>query len=231
MIHQTLDGYYCEPEQFHQFRMEILSSGGITAFLDCGANTGAFANYIRHSGYGGTMISFEPASAEFAQLSHLASRDPNWVCRQVALGAEEGVARFYLAGNSESSSLLPMLDRHLASAPESQYTGTEIVRVKRLDTVCAGLLPGEQSIYLKLDVQGNEMAVMRGARRILERTTAIEIELAFAQLYEGQMLYDEMIACLKQLGFTLFCYESNFTDPGTGEVLEVNGIFLRGLSG
>jgi hypothetical protein len=73
------------------------------------------------------------------------------------------------------------------------------------------------------------MAVMKGACGILESTIAIEIELALVELYAGQMLFTEMIPYLYQLGFQLFCYENNFVDLGTGEVLEVNGIFLRGL--
>lgn len=227
MTQKFLDGLFLEPESFHLARLEILRNGQISVFLDCGANRGEFASHIRHSGYSGRMVSFEPASIEFANLSYLASHDPSWDCHQLALGDYDGVASFNLAGNSESSSLLPMLDRHLASAPESQYAGTETVYVSQLDTVCDEYLSGQENIYLKLDVQGNEMAALKGAGRILRSTLAIEIELALVQLYADQTLFSEMISYINQLGFRLYGYENNFVDPITGEVLEVNGIFLR----
>lgn len=222
-----LNGSFMDPGEFHQTRMELLNQLGITVFLDGGANTGAFASHIRHSGFGGTIISFEPAPVEYNLLTQLALHDPDWECHQVALGDEEREALFHLAGNSESSSLLPMTEHHLTSAPESRYVGTETVRVTQLDTLCSTLLSSSPRIYMKLDLQGNEQAALRGAGNLLKHTVAIEIELACKKLYDGQLLYKDMIALLDSRGFRMFGYEHNFVDPNTHEVLEVNAIFLK----
>jgi len=227
MMTQFLGGQILNPEQFHQSRMNLLRNAGITLFVDGGANSGEYAGHIRHSGYAGKIVSFEPLSFEFARLSGLASRDPGWECRHLALGEEDRIVHIHLAGNSYSSSLLPMLDRHLASAPDSRYTGIEAVNMKRLDNACSEFLSGNEKIYLKLDVQGYEMRVLSGAQEILRSTLAIEIELALVELYAGQTLCSEMMNYLHQHGFHLLSYEDNFVDPVTGEVLEINGIFVR----
>lgn len=227
MTEQPHLGRFWDPESFHRARMETLSRLGITVFVDGGANTGEYASHIRHSGYAGKIVSFEPSSVEFARLYELAAHDPDWECHRLALGDEDRIAHFHLAANSESSSLLPMLDRHLASAPESAYHGVEIVNVRRLDSVCSEFASGAERVYLKLDLQGFEKAALAGASRLLESTAAIEIELALVRLYEGQAVAEEMIAELRRLGFVMLGYEHNFVDPVTGEVLEVNGIGVR----
>ncbi|RCW50899.1 FkbM family methyltransferase [Paenibacillus prosopidis] len=227
MLNNEMYRRLMEPEVFHQTRMAILRNYGITVFIDGGANKGQFAQNIRLSGYNGRIISFEPASAEFVQLAQLAAPDPLWDCHKIALGAAEGYVNINLAGNSYSSSLLPMLDQHLISAPDSKYIGVETVRIGCLDNDCSELLPETDRVYLKLDLQGYEMEALKGANNILKMTSAIEMELALVPLYSGQTLFTEMINFLAQFGFQLHYCEINFTDSVTGKILELNGIFLQ----
>ena len=48
-----------------------------------------------------------------------------------------------------------MLDAHLESAPKSAYSGSETVKLSRLDTIAKDYIKSEtKSIFLKIDVQG-----------------------------------------------------------------------------
>ena len=62
--------------------------------------------------------------------------DPLWdVYPRCAIGDHNGEVEINIAGNSESSSILPMLESHRSAAPDSAYQGKEIVPIKTLDDV------------------------------------------------------------------------------------------------
>lgn len=193
--------------------------------LDVGANDGAFGRELRADGYEGRIVSFEPASAAFAGLAAGCGADPRWEPVNVALGSQEGRATINLSRNSSSSSLLAMDGRHTASAPEAEYIGTEPVDVARLDSFYERLGVGATPTYLKADVQGFELEVFRGAPATLEAVQALECELSFLPLYDGQPLFAEVVEWLRAAGFALVGLEPVHSDPRTEELLQVNGLF------
>ena len=112
-----------------------MSSFATDVIFDVGANTGQFAQGLRASGYHGHIISFEPLSGAHATLVAASASDPLWdVAERCAVGASDSWAAINIAGNSYSSSLLPMLDLHREAAPKSAYQGTEPCRVTTLDS-------------------------------------------------------------------------------------------------
>src|SRR5208283_1498941 len=115
-------------------RQWLLESRGIDTVLDVGANVGQFALALRAHGYKRRILSFEPLSDAFAQLSARARMDHDWECIQSAIGDCEGEADINVAQNSFSSSILPMCDAHLASAPDSAYQRRKRVSLHRLDS-------------------------------------------------------------------------------------------------
>jgi len=123
--------------------VSMLQSFGIDLVLDVGANTGQFASEIRRYGYAGKIVSFEPLSQAHDELLRSSAGDPMWnAYSRCALGDHEGEAEINIAGNSESSSILPMLESHRSAAPSSAYQGKEMVPVKTLDAVAGQYLGG-----------------------------------------------------------------------------------------
>jgi hypothetical protein len=148
----------------------------------------------------------------------------------MALGATTGDVEINIAANSFSSSILPMLDSHLAAAPNSAYLQKEKVPLRRLDDLVADLLPTTNPgryIFLKLDVQGYESQVLAGATQLLNHTLAVQLEMSLLPLYEGEALMPQMHAAMNAKGFDLWDLEPSFRDPATGRLLQLDGIFIR----
>ena len=131
-----------------------------------------------------------------------------------------------IAKNSSSSSLLEIGDLHVASAPESRYVGDESVPIARLDDLRSELVGPDDRVYLKIDTQGYELEVLNGAVETLGQVVAADIELSLAPLYEGAPLVGEVLAFLDARALVPVWLEPAFTDPDTGRLLQVDGLFV-----
>jgi FkbM family methyltransferase len=209
--------------------MTMLTHHEIDTVLDVGANTGQYASTLRRAGYKGEILSFEPLSDAYAELEKKSRNDSRWRVFNCAVGEENGEAEINIAGNSESSSLLPMLDAHLRSAPESKYRATERVKVSTLDSALENVTSKESRLFLKIDTQGYEHHVIRGARSLLQQVCLIECELSLTPLYEGQYLCHDMLNLLDGMGFKPVHFDPVFSDLKTGHCLQVDGIFVRSV--
>jgi FkbM family methyltransferase len=225
LVQSTLRRVGIQVLRYQPGRAELLDRLAIDLVLDVGANAGQYVSRLRHDGYVGRILSFEPLSEAFSILAARAAHDPNWECMNLALSNIDGQGLLNVAGNSVSSSFMPMLESHRHSAPSSVYTGEERVRTARLDTFI-DKLAGHRT-YLKLDVQGFELVVLAGAELALQQIVALEIELSLTPLYEGAPLIEEVIASLRAYGFGLFSLAPGFQDPETGRVLQMDGLFVR----
>lgn len=200
----------------------------IDTILDVGANAGQFAQQLRrYGGYKKRIISFEPLSSAFELLKSNAKGDSNWEIFNFALGDDERKQEINIAGNSYSSSFLDMLPSHKRSAPESKYIGREVVEIKTLDSIFYNLCKSSNSVYLKIDTQGFESKVLRGSKESLAHIDLVQMEMSLVPLYENELLFHEMCVCMSEKGFGLVALESGYSNPVSGQVLQVDGIFNR----
>ena len=91
-------------------------------------------------------------------------------------------------------------------------------------TICAGRF---NRVYMKIDTQGFESKVLKGAGNSLMRIDTVQMEMSLVPLYEGEMLFNEMCMFMTEKGYSLIAIESGFSDQNTGQVLQVDGIFHR----
>jgi FkbM family methyltransferase len=202
---------------------------GIDVVFDVGANIGQFAEQLRHAGYPGRIVSFEASSAAHLTLTKRARHDANWIIApRIALGDREGTITLNLAGNSVSSSVLPMLSSHLSAEPKSRYVGSESTELRTLDKTAMDFISESDHIFLKLDVQGFEEQVLQGARELLPRVQGIQIELSLVPLYEGERLFHPMLDDLEKCGYEIWALLPGFTDPRTGRMLQLDAVLFRG---
>jgi FkbM family methyltransferase len=205
----------------------LLQRLGINLVLDVGANEGGYGLELRRGGYRGRIWSYEPLSKAFADLSRCADGDDQWKTVNCACGAKAGSAKINVARNSWSSSLLPMLETHSASDPDSAYISDETISLCTLDDIVVASLGLQDRVWLKIDTQGFEAEVLKGASRLMPRVCALECELSLVPLYDGQALIDEMVAMIYQMGFRMVGMAPAFFQAKTEDTLQVDGIFLR----
>jgi hypothetical protein len=133
----------------------------------------------------------------------------------------------HIAGNSVSSSVLPMLESHSSAAVGSAYVDSEHVPIARLDSSASRYLTPESKLFIKIDTQGYEWQVLDGASETLKLANGVLCELSLITLYDGQRLWRDIIERLEAQGFMLWALQKGFTDPRTGQSLQMDGIFLK----
>lgn len=210
-------------------KMKFLETLGVDLILDVGANEGQYGSRLRGLGYAGRIVSFEPLNGVFGRLKERCADDPLWEAVNCALGDQTGDAEINVSKNTWSSSLLDMLPKHVELAPNSVYQGTEKIAVRTLDSILTRYYrPGER-LFLKIDTQGFGMKVLKGAEQSLGRVLGIHMEMSLVPLYRDEPLLGEIATYLQGQGYSLVHIEPEYVNPSTGQQLQVNGLFLKGL--
>lgn len=120
-----------------------------------------------------------------------------------------------------------MYAKHSDNAPNSKYVDKEEISIKKLDSIIHKYIDNGQRIMLKIDTQGYEKRVLKGADQSLKNVDIIQIEMSLVPLYEDEMLFMDMIIFLEDKGYTLFHLENGFSSEKTGQLLQVDGLFVK----
>jgi len=207
---------------------QVFKRFNVDQVIDVGANTGQYGSLLRESGYAGPLLSIEPLKDAHQVLVEAAAADPLWhVSDPVALGSCSKTLSINVAGNSASSSFLPMRQEHLDAAPYSAYTGAETVTVMPLDKLVSDRGMKFVAGMLKIDTQGFELEVLSGAIETLKRCILVQCEISLVPLYDGQPAPFDLCSVLHREGFELRYFIPGFRDPSTREVFQFDGIFAR----
>jgi FkbM family methyltransferase len=169
--------------------------------VDVGANIGQFALAAAHMLHPEKLISLEPIPEICRKLSRLtipAGTEFQAIC--VALGESTREAHFRVMSQTVSSSLLSLGQLHQEIYPEIREERTIPVSVQTLDTILAGQSLSGPSL-LKLDVQGSELAVLRGCRRLSTFFKWILLETSTICFYENGAGFREIDAFLSEQGY------------------------------
>jgi FkbM family methyltransferase len=196
--------------------------------LDVGANRGQFAQAMKPRFPRATFHCFEPTPAAFADLALWASTQTGVLPVQVALGEKRGALEMNLhLDHSTSSSFLRTTAHSERLYPFTSAQETLSVAIERLDDFVAALpTPLEDDILLKLDVQGYEAQVLRGAPIVLSRVRATIMEVSIDELYEGQSTFSELVALMNE---SRLRYAGNLNQEYApdGRVIFLDAVFIR----
>lgn len=123
----------------------------------------------------------------------------------VALGEQSGLAPLHLTTMANMSSFLEpdpdVMARYGKKLADSAVVATEQVPIERLDLLAEQ--DGFGADVLKVDTQGSELMVLKGAELVLRSVVLAEIEVSFFRRYRDQPLFADIEAYMVERGFEL----------------------------
>ena len=219
---------YQLPERLHL--RKFFDYYGVDCVFDVGANQGQYASMIRDLvGFKGQIISFEPIPELASALAGPATADGNWYVENLALDREAGPAIFNIMSESVFSSLhSPASDQpNIFSTQNAVSRQVEIVR----STLALELPRWRQKLkfkrpFLKMDTQGNDLAIVQGAGSEINTFVGLQSELAIKNLYAGAVGYQDTLEAYSNMGFELSAMVAN-TAGHFPDLVEMDCIMYR----
>jgi FkbM family methyltransferase len=202
VAHKGLAWELMEPEQLERF----LAAFKVDCVFDVGANIGQYAMRLRQIGFKGLIVSFEPNPDVAQVLREAASADDLWVVQELALDERSRPLNFNVMKSSQFSSLHDPDHSHSKILAEENSVERQISLVTQtLETVFPALKAKHKfrRSFLKMDTQGHDIAVAKGAGSFLPQFVGIQSELSLTNLYKDQPGFVEVMQFYKDAGFKL----------------------------
>ena len=222
-------GYHILRLYYYDFRADdsikkILTLKSIkskkTVIFDVGANKGQsverFRNYLPKA----KIYSFEPYVPVFEILKEKEKKDQNLKCFNFGLGSTKGIFPFYRNPDSGSNSFYKInikresfalsnskvgKKNHNITTPKEvlEFNSKTTVSVDTLNNFCKK--QGIKKIdILKIDTQGFEAEVLKGASNMLKNIFIIELEIIFSDIYKKSSSIGVIESLLSNYGFNLW---------------------------
>ena len=204
--------------------------------FDIGGHIGESIIFLRQLFPDALIFSFEPDPDSFLNLKAFA--DKKTFCFNLALSDSEGQVDFFRNKISHTNSLLPVninskdsiylekVRNQTEKWDTSRFNSKSVVNSVRLDGFC-----GEEKIeaidLLKVDVQGAETKVLKGAGKILERVENLILEISFFDYYSQQSSFYDVEKIIGPFGFKLYAITEISNNPMNGRTDWVEAIYTK----
>lgn len=152
----------------------------IKTVIDVGSNKGQFISLIKNRFPEAKLFSFEPLKHEFELQKHIFKKN-KITFFNVAVGEKKQSKQFYITNRRDSSSLLKPFDKRKIYKIKKIIS----VEVNRLDALLKDCIL-QKKILLKIDVQGNELNVLKGLGKLINYVDYIILENSFKSIYKNQ---------------------------------------------
>lgn len=212
---------------FHRQTSSALEISSPTLVVDIGANVGQFAQSILNLEL--PILSIEPLPSIYSTLKSNSDSCPYWhTCPYpLAIGSFDGYVDINESKNTFSSSILSINDIHTDINASSAYRNSYNVKQMKLDSYLKQSSFDLSRLALKIDVQGYELEVLKGASFALSSSKFVLLELSLVPLYINQPLWLELVEFMYENNFYLWGLSPGFSDPVSGQNLQFDAIFLQ----
>ena len=206
--------------------LEAATNLGIETIYDIGANVGTWSLLAKAVFPNSRIEAFEPLHNHHEEFTKRLRSQTGVTVHQTALGAENKKMILRITDLSDASSLLPLAQESKKEFGLKEVDSVEVPVCRLDDFRHKNSLPFPDLI--KLDVQGWELEVLKGAPESLTHSKAIITEVSFREYYERQCLFHELVHKLANAGLFLAMLGKH-TQKGV-PLRQADVLFLRGFS-
>lgn len=172
----------------------------IDVIIDVGANSGQFTKASSYFYPKAKIFAFEPLEDLYKKNKENFKNASNIEFHQLAFGNEEGHINFYKNAYGHVSSALEISEEN-KFYPKETITKVE-VPISKVDSFFKERNLSKKTL-LKLDVQGFELEVLKGAIETLKNIDYVIIEANLEKLYNQQPTFNMVNKFLLAHGFDL----------------------------
>lgn len=215
---------------YQQFR--LTSSVPNPVIFDVGAHYGETAEIYTNlfKGTGAKIYSFEPFPESFSILKDKMAGKPSVFPVNLALSDREGETVMSSNVSSSTNSLLPTHETAIEIWKSGllNSTGNITVKMTTLDSFAASV--GLEKIdILKLDTQGTELTILKGAKELLSqgKIKMIYTEIITVDAYEGQFKMHEILSYLAGFDFVLHGFYNYSFAKETGRMRQIDALLVN----
>ena len=204
--------------------------------LDVGAHVGQSNRFFRGLFPDAEVRSFEPDPDSYAALVAAVDAALPGGCAAIAFSDRDGTATLHRnpishtnslhRRNAESRDSIDLERARREGRSVELGSGTVEVAVRRLDSYCRDEGIGHVDV-LKIDVQGAEVEVLRGAEGVLDDVDTVLVEVSFFDLYERSSSFLEVESILAPHGFRLYALVEVSDNPMNGRTDWVTAAYTR----
>jgi FkbM family methyltransferase len=186
--------------------------------VDVGAYVGDWTRMCRRIFPDASILMIEPQAATQSALQQIAAQGESIELARALLGkVHNSQIPFYEA--QSGSSVLTEWER------EGQQPTTTI-DMTTLDAVTADTAFAMPDL-LKLDVQGYELEILKGAERVLASAEAVLLEVNFIDIHSGAPLFHEVVQFMAEHEFRLYDIGTFFRRPYDAALWQADAVFVK----
>jgi FkbM family methyltransferase len=209
--------------------VERILAGQVLTLVDVGSAGGVEPRWrpiARLTHY----VGFEPDARSHAETEVESGRFASYRLIPAAVWSHDGQLLIHLCRKPRCSSHFPPRADFVGRFPSPERLDVVDrieVAAKRLDTL--GIA---QADFVKMDIQGGELAALGGAERLLSSVLGLELEAEFVPIYQGQPLFGEVTEFVSRQGFefidfTRFGRWERDARSELGQCVFADALFLR----
>lgn len=188
--------------------------------IDVGAYEGDWTRLCKTLFPSAAVLLVEPLEARATELTHLAAHFDNVRYERTLLGSSE-------------RSEVPFYEKETASSVLNEIHRDDQTATFLPMTTLNRLVQGSEFArpdLIKLDVQGYELEVLRGAGCTMNSVEAIVTEVNLLAIHQGVALAHELIGYLADHGFRLYDISTFYRRPYDDALWQIDAVFVRSSS-
>ena len=203
-----------------------LKNNKCNILIDIGANKGDFAIKFLNTFQKTFLI--EPNPKLIRGLEQRFIDDINYKIFNCGIDIKNAIKKFYITSDTGStlSSIKKQKETLKKTLKKTDITSIKNIKFYRLDFLLKNKIKKNDSIFLKIDTQGNDFEVLKSFGNKLKQIKYIQIEMSIIPLYIKQENHWKILDFMKKNNFESIFFENGLRN-NFGKIIEYDCLFER----